>query len=84
MAAAHVPNKTDPGTKPGLAKQMRERAIAEKVPFGWVAADSIYGVDGIKMALRRKAKGYVARRQSQSISLAPGTVNHWSPKRPRR
>jgi SRSO17 transposase len=77
MAAAHVPNKTDRLRNQTLpAQQMRERAIAEKVPFGWVAADSIYGVDGIKMALRRKAKGYVARRQSQSISLAPGTVNH--------
>jgi SRSO17 transposase len=59
MAAAHVPNKTDSGTKPGLARQLRERAIAEKVPFGWVAADSIYGVDDIGLALRRMAKGYV-------------------------
>jgi hypothetical protein len=29
------------------------------VPFGWVAADSIYGIDDIGMALRRMAKGYV-------------------------
>jgi SRSO17 transposase len=42
-----------------LARQLRERAIAEKVTFGWVAADSIYGIDDIGMALRRMAKGYV-------------------------
>jgi SRSO17 transposase len=29
------------------------------VPFAWVAADSIYGVGEIEMALRRAGKGYV-------------------------
>jgi SRSO17 transposase len=38
---------------------MIERAIAAGVPFSWVAADSIYGVGEIEMALRRAGKGYV-------------------------
>jgi SRSO17 transposase len=29
------------------------------VPFSWVAADSVYGVGGVEMALRRAGKGYV-------------------------
>jgi SRSO17 transposase len=38
---------------------MIARAIAAGVPFRWVAADSIYGVGEIEMALRRAGKGYV-------------------------
>ncbi|CCM79622.1 transposase (fragment) [Rhizobium mesoamericanum STM3625] len=38
---------------------MIERAIASDVPFSWVAADSVYGVGDIEMALKRAAKGYV-------------------------
>ena len=46
-------------TKPRLARAMIERAIAAGVPFAWVAADSVYGVGDIEMALRRAGKGYV-------------------------
>jgi SRSO17 transposase len=59
MAAAHVPPGTTFATKPQLARAMIERAIAAGVPFSWVAADSIYGVGEIEMALRRAGKGYV-------------------------
>lgn len=59
LAAAHVPPETPFATKPRLALAMIERAIAADVPFGWVAADSIYGVGEIERALRRWAKGYV-------------------------
>jgi len=59
MAAAHVPEATAFTTKPGLAIKMIERAIAANVPFAWVAADSVYGVGDIEMALRRAGKGYV-------------------------
>ena len=38
---------------------MIERAISAGLPFAWVAADSIYGVGEIEMALRRAGKGYV-------------------------
>jgi SRSO17 transposase len=59
MAAAHVPLGTVFATKPALARQMIERAIAADVPFSWVAADTVYGVGDIEMDLRRVGKGYV-------------------------
>jgi SRSO17 transposase len=59
MAAAHVPPGTLFATKPALARQMIERAIGADVPFSWVAADTVYGVGDIEMALRRAGKGYV-------------------------
>ena len=43
----------------GWPARMIERAIAAEVPFAWVAADSVYGVGEIEMALRRAGKGYV-------------------------
>jgi SRSO17 transposase len=59
MAAAHVPAGTTFATKPTMALSMIGRAIGAGVPFGWVAADSVYGVGDIEMALRRAGKGYV-------------------------
>lgn len=59
LAKAHVPEKTGFATKPMLALAMIERALAADVPFSWVAADSVYGVGDIEMALRRAGKGYV-------------------------
>ena len=59
MAGAHVPPGTAFATKPRLARAIIERAIAAGVPFSWVAADSVYGVGEIEMALRRAGKGYV-------------------------
>ena len=59
MAAAHVPPETAFATKPAPRLGMIERAIAADVPFAWVAADSVYGVGDIEMALRRAGKGYV-------------------------
>ncbi len=54
-----MPSGTCFATKPRLALGMIERAIGAEVPFRWVAADSIYGVGEIEMALRRAGKGYV-------------------------
>ncbi len=59
MAKAHVPEGTGFATKPRLAADMVERAIAAGVPFAWVAADSVYGVGEVEIALRRANKGYV-------------------------
>ena len=59
LAAAHVPEDVKFATKPQLAVAMIERAIGAGVPFAWVAADSVYGVGGVEMALRRAGKGYV-------------------------
>ena len=54
-----MPGGTGFATKPALALTMIERALAAGVPFAWVAADSVYGVGDIEMALRRAGKGYV-------------------------
>src|SRR4051794_4779836 len=59
LAAAHVPAGTGFSTKPQLARAMIERAIAARLPFAWVAADSGYGVADIEMMLRRAGKSYV-------------------------
>jgi SRSO17 transposase len=59
MAAVHVPDGTVFATKPALAVAMIERAMAAAVPFAWVAADSVYGVGDLEVALRRAGKGYV-------------------------
>jgi SRSO17 transposase len=58
-AAAHVPDAVEFATKPRIALGMIERAIAADVSFAWVAADTVYGVGEIEMALRRAGKGYV-------------------------
>ena len=59
MAGSHVPANTSFATKPALALGMITRAIEAGVPFAWVAADSVYGVGEIEVALRRAGKGYV-------------------------
>src|SRR3954449_8277470 len=59
LAAAHVPPGVTFATKPRLALAMVGRAVAAKVPFAWVAADSVCGVGEVETALRRAGKGYV-------------------------
>lgn len=58
-AAAHIPEAVGFATKPRLALRMIERAMAAGVPFAWVAADTVYGVGEVEMALRRAGRGYV-------------------------
>jgi len=59
LTAAHVPDGIGFATKPALALTMIGRALEAGAPFAWVAADSVYGVGDIEMALRRAGKGYV-------------------------
>ena len=58
-AAARIPDAVGFATKPRIALGMVEHAIAAGVPFAWVAADTVYGVGAVEMALRRAGKGYV-------------------------
>ena len=70
LAAAHVPAEVGFATKPSLARRMIEHAMAAKVPFAWVAADTVYGVSELEMALRRAGKDYVLGQ--------PSTQQVWS------
>src|SRR5436305_12265062 len=67
LKAAHVPSDVSFATKPKIAAEMIERALAAGVPFRWVAADSVYGVGDIERELRQAGKGYVLGVNS----------NHW-------
>ena len=58
-AAAQAPSEVAFATKPHIAVQVIGRTIAANVPFAWVAADTVYGVGEVEMALRRAGKGYV-------------------------
>jgi SRSO17 transposase len=59
LTAAHVPDNVSFATKPQIARQMIVRAIAAKMPFSFVTADSVYGTGDIETALRKAGKGYV-------------------------
>jgi SRSO17 transposase len=59
LKAAHVPETVGFATKPQIARRMIGGAIAAKVPFSFVAADSVYGTGDIETVLRKAGKGYV-------------------------
>lgn len=59
LTTAHVPENVGFATKPQIARRMIARAIAAKVPFSYVAADSVYGTGDIETTLRKTGKGYV-------------------------
>ena len=59
LKAAHVPEDVSFATKPQMARRMIARAIAAKIPFSFVAADSVYGTGDIETMLRKAGKGYV-------------------------
>ena len=52
LKAAHVPEGVDFATKLQIARRMIARAIAARVPFSFVAADSVYGTGDIETMLR--------------------------------
>ena len=75
MKAAHVPTDAGFATKPQIARRMIACAIAAKVPFSFVAADSVYGTGDMEIALRKAGKGYV-------LGVAANHVfNSWGKKR---
>ena len=46
LYVAEMPEEIGFSTKPVLARQMIERALADGVPARWVSGDSVYGNDG--------------------------------------
>jgi SRSO17 transposase len=57
---AAVPEEVTFATKPELARRMIERALKAGVPFGWVAADEVYGQHpGLRGWLEGRAIRYV-------------------------
>jgi len=74
--AAHVPDDVTFATKPALGLAMLERARVARVPFAWIAGDSVYGSD---RAIRRWAEdhriGYVLTvTTSQRLAMCPVAV----------
>ena len=59
LKAAHVPDGVGFATKPRMARKMIARAIAAKVPFAFVATDTVYGTGDIETMIRKAGKGYV-------------------------
>jgi SRSO17 transposase len=72
LEAAHVPEAVSFATKPQIACKMIARAIAAKVPFAFVAADSVYGTGDIEIMLRKAGKGYVLGVASNHVFYAWG------------
>lgn len=59
LKATHVPDDVGFATKPQIARRMIARALAAKVPFSFVATDTVYGTGDIETMLRKAGKGYV-------------------------
>ena len=58
--AAGIPDEVAFSTKPDLAWQMLQRAVAHHVPFAWVTGDCVYGdYRNIRLWLEPLPKGYV-------------------------
>jgi SRSO17 transposase len=75
LTTAHVPENVGFATKPQIARRMIARAVAAKVPFSFVTADSVYGTGDIEAILRKAGKGYV-------LGVAANHVfNSWGKKR---
>src|SRR5262244_1158108 len=76
LKAEHVPTDVSFATKPKIARRMIARAIAAKVPFSFVAADSVYGTGESETLLRNEGKGYV-------LGVASNHVFHsWGKQQP--
>jgi SRSO17 transposase len=57
---AHVPQRVGFATKPMLAQQMLERAVAAGVPARWVTGDEVYGGDArLRAFLEERDLAYV-------------------------
>ena len=64
--AAHVLDDVSFATKPQMARKMVAHAIATKVPFSFVSADSVCGTGELETALRKARQGLCSGRCRQS------------------
>jgi SRSO17 transposase len=83
LTTAHVPENVGFATKPQIARRMIARAVAAKVPFSFVTADSVYGTGDIEAILRKAGKGYVLVLPPTMCST-PGARSGSFAARPRR
>ena len=67
--AAQVPDSIRFATKPEIAAQMIERAIAAGVPFDWVATDTVYGVGGSRCSCAGPARAMCSASCHGSVLL---------------
>ena len=74
-AGAGIPEDRGFATKPALARQMIERAVAAGVPFSWVAGDEVYGGNPkLRAWLEQEEISYVlAVACDEMIATAAGT-----------
>jgi SRSO17 transposase len=56
---AGIPDEVSFATKGELARQMLVRAFAAGVPAEWVAGDTVYGYDDLRLFLEEQEKNYV-------------------------
>ncbi|MDQ2906147.1 MAG: IS701 family transposase [Chloroflexota bacterium] len=56
---AGIPDDVTFATKGELAKQMLSRAFAADIPVQWVAGDTVYGYDELRLWLDEQQKNYV-------------------------
>src|SRR5919199_3908140 len=68
---AGIPRTRTLQTKPTLAKQMLERAMAAKLPFRWVTGDSVYGDD-------RRLRRWLEEQQLAYVLAVSGKEYVWS------
>ena len=83
LAAAQVPGSIRFVTKPEIAAQMIERALAAGVPFDWVATDTVYGVGRSRCSCDGPARATCSARMRR-IGSIPGSTSPKSPARPSR
>jgi SRSO17 transposase len=63
---ADIPDEVVFATKPHLARQMLERALAAKVPHAWITADEVYGQDRrLRLWLEAQERPFVLAVTSQ-------------------
>ena len=76
-AAAQIPESIAFATKPELARQMIERALAAGAPCGWVTGDEVYGSDRkLRRWLESRPMAYVLAVASDQRLWGPDLAQH--------